>query len=208
MAAARSELRVALSLVMLGLGAGLLAAAAFAATEGAAIRKGGTFRLSAVEFDAVDPAVAITRPAWMAQNLTCTPLMTYPDRPAPTGFRVVPGMAASWLRISRSGKTYMFTIRRGFRFSDGTPVTARNFEYEIKRLLDPRMRDLNETFTRDIAGVRASGRTLVITLKMPAADLTARLTIPPFCPVPLGLPVDPEGVGAPLPGSGPYYAAS
>src|SRR5262249_48654647 len=26
-----------------------------------------------------------------------------------------------------------------------------------------------------------------------------------FCPVPVALPLDPEGVGAPLPGSGPYY---
>ena len=28
-----------------------------------------------------------------------------------------------------------------------------------------------------------------------------------FCPVPAALPLDPEGVGAPLPGSGPYYIA-
>jgi len=38
-------------------------------------------------------------------------------------------------------------------------------------------------------------------------DLPARMTMPYFCPVPPDLPIAPEGVAAPLPGSGPYYVA-
>ncbi len=59
-----------------------------------------------------------------------------------------------------------------------------------------------------IAGVRANGMTLSITLAKPAGELPARLTIPLFCPVPLSTPLDPKRVQRPVPGDGPYYFAS
>ncbi|MEQ9111113.1 MAG: peptide ABC transporter substrate-binding protein [Rhodospirillaceae bacterium] len=49
---------------------------------------------------------------------------------------VVPGAAESW-RISEDGKTYVFTLREGMVWSDGTPVTASDFEYAFKRMLNP-----------------------------------------------------------------------
>ncbi|NKB43930.1 MAG: peptide ABC transporter substrate-binding protein [Alphaproteobacteria bacterium] len=49
---------------------------------------------------------------------------------------VVPGAAESWT-ISEDGKTYVFTLRDGMVWSDGTPVTASDFEYSFKRMLDP-----------------------------------------------------------------------
>jgi peptide/nickel transport system substrate-binding protein len=197
--------RLFIAVTMSALGSGLLATADSLPSH-AKDTSGGTFRISAVEFDAIDPAIAVS--GWKAQTLTCAPLMGYPDQPSPNGFRVVPEVAQAWPRVSRDSKTYTFTIRRGLRFSNGAPLTARNFEHAIKRLLDPRIRDLNEPFTRDIAGVKAIGRRLIVQLNRPAADLPARMTIPAFCPVPLGLPVDPEGIGAPLPSAGPYFAAS
>ena len=41
---------------------------------------------------------------------------------------------ASRFTVTQGGKRYTFFIRKGFRFSDGTPVTARNFEYAIDRV--------------------------------------------------------------------------
>lgn len=49
---------------------------------------------------------------------------------------VVPGAAESWT-ISEDGKIYVFTIREGMTWSDGNPVTAGDFEYAFKRMLDP-----------------------------------------------------------------------
>jgi oligopeptide transport system substrate-binding protein len=49
--------------------------------------------------------------------------------------RVTPGMAESW-EISEDGLTYTFHLRDA-KWSDGQPVTAKDFEYGIKRLLDP-----------------------------------------------------------------------
>ncbi|MBT4741069.1 MAG: peptide ABC transporter substrate-binding protein [Rhodospirillaceae bacterium] len=49
---------------------------------------------------------------------------------------IVPGAAESWT-ISEDGKTYVFTLREGMAWSDGTPVTASDFEFSFKRMLDP-----------------------------------------------------------------------
>ncbi len=60
---------------------------------------------------------------------------------------------------------------------------------------------------RTISGVRVLGRyRLQIRLTRPLGDFTARLTMPFFCPVLPGTPVDPAGIDNP-PGSGPYYVA-
>jgi len=49
---------------------------------------------------------------------------------------VVPAGAQSW-DISEDGLTYTFHIRPDGRWSDGSPVTARDFEYGFKRSLNP-----------------------------------------------------------------------
>lgn len=48
------------------------------------------------------------------------------------------GQAASYT-VSDDGLVYKFTIRDDAVWSDGTPVTAGDFEYAYKRLLDPEM---------------------------------------------------------------------
>ena len=50
--------------------------------------------------------------------------------------RTVPGQAASW-RISEDGLTYRFELRRGLRWSDGTPLTSADFLYSFQRMFDP-----------------------------------------------------------------------
>ncbi|WP_322488492.1 peptide ABC transporter substrate-binding protein [Chloroflexus sp.] len=48
----------------------------------------------------------------------------------------IPG-AAEKVDVSADGTVYTFTLRRDGKYSDGTPLTARNFEYAWKRLADP-----------------------------------------------------------------------
>ncbi len=49
---------------------------------------------------------------------------------------IVPLLAERW-EISPDGLRYVFHLREGVRWSDGTPLTARDVEFGIKRVLDP-----------------------------------------------------------------------
>ncbi|HEX4339647.1 MAG TPA: peptide ABC transporter substrate-binding protein [Polyangiaceae bacterium] len=52
--------------------------------------------------------------------------------------RPAPGVAKSW-DVSPDGKRYTFHLRDDARWSDGHPVTASDFVYSWKRLLDPKI---------------------------------------------------------------------
>jgi ABC-type oligopeptide transport system substrate-binding subunit len=132
----------------------------------------------------------------------------------------VPEVATGPPRVSRDGKTYTFTLKRSFRFSDGKPVDARAFARAINRTLAPDLRSLGTRYMEDIVGARAvqagrattasgvvaHGYRLVIRLLRPLGDFPARTSMPFFCAVPPNLPADPEGRGA-FSGSGPYYVS-
>ena len=131
-------------------------------------------------------------------------------------------MAESLPSRSSDGKTYTFTIRKGFRFSppSNEPVTAQTFKYTIERALSPKLegpagqfasdiagtRDYVEGRARHIAGIRASGDKLTIELTRPAGDFPSRIAMPFFSAVPTDTPIDPglEKVAS----AGPYYVAS
>ena len=188
----------------------------------AEVREGGDFRISlgAGGFDHIDPALAYGGASWAVLDTVCATLMTYPDKPPPAGYRLVPDVAKAYPRVSKDGKTWTFTLRSGFRFSDGTPVQASAFARAINRTLAPgsshsalstRRASWEPRTSRtgkrmSARGVVARGNTLIVRFKRPVPDFPAQTTMPFFCAVPPGLPADPEGVGA-FPAAGPYYVA-
>jgi ABC-type transport system substrate-binding protein len=192
----------------------LLVAAGYAAPETSTsgkvtgqqdVRRGGTLRVDLrSDWGVVDPTLAYNTTTWQLLNATQLKLMGFPDRAGSAGTRLVPEAAAAFPRISKDGRTYSFRIRSGFRFSDGKPVTARNFAYAFTRALSPKMQSPAAAFLSDVARYRASGQVLTVTLKRPAPDFLARLTTPFFSALPLSLPLDADGVGAPLVSAGPY----
>lgn len=50
--------------------------------------------------------------------------------------KIVPGVAQSW--SSSDNKTWIFTLRKNARWSNGEPVTAQDFVYSWQRLVDPK----------------------------------------------------------------------
>ncbi|MEG1931784.1 MAG: peptide ABC transporter substrate-binding protein, partial [Pygmaiobacter sp.] len=50
--------------------------------------------------------------------------------------KVVPGQAESW-DVSEDGMEYTFHLRKDLKWSDGSPLTAADFEYSWKRVVDP-----------------------------------------------------------------------
>jgi peptide/nickel transport system substrate-binding protein len=168
---------------------------------------GGTLRVALPqEIPTLDPALwrPLTQAIWYA---TCAPLMAWRDAAAPaTGFSVRPEAAAGPPKVSRDGRRYVFTVRKGLRFSDGSPLRAANFARALRRVLNPAMGSPSAYLLSDVKSVSASGQHLRIDLSRPDGDLPTRLALPLACPVPLGFPVDPAGIDLKA-GSGPYYAA-
>jgi YVTN family beta-propeller protein len=171
----------------------------------------------------VDPATAATFSARSAQleYATCAKLLNYPDKPAPAGSRLEPEVAESMPRVSPDGKTYTFTIRRGYRFSppSNEPVRAATFKHTIERSLSPKFataavyvgdivgeKPYVQGKARHIAGVIARGQTLTIKLNNPAGDFPTRMAMPLFCSIPTNTPIHPLNI--PIPSAGPYYVAS
>jgi YVTN family beta-propeller protein len=197
---------------------------------------GGTLRMvSFNDVGAMDPALADTRPSWQLLYATCAALVNYPDKTGPAGSQLKPEVAQALPTRSPDGRTYTFTIRRGFRFSppSGQPVTAQTFKDSIERTLNPAMHSyyssalttsspvaatsyLSDVVGADpymagkashITGVVARGDTLTIRLTAPAPDFLSRLALPGFCAVPSDTPAEPNLRRVP-PSAGPYYVTS
>ena len=152
---------------------------------------------------------------------TCANLLTYPDKPAPEGSRIVPEVAQALPVPTDGGRTYTFRIRPGFRFSppSNEPVTATTFKSTIERVVNPSLKSpLGSEFSgivgyhayatgkgRDLSGVVARGRTLTIRLSQPDGGFLANLASGAACAVPSGTPAAPIND---IPSGGPYYIAS
>lgn len=98
-------------------------------------KEGGTLTGSYASFpDYLDPQLSYTQEGWTAMFDTYLPLLTYKRVNGPEGSKVVPGLAEGLPKISNDGKTYTLTLRKGLKYSDGTPVKASDFASTVERL--------------------------------------------------------------------------
>jgi YVTN family beta-propeller protein len=188
---------------------------------------GGTVRMVAgpIDIGSVDPALAYNPFAGQLHYATCAKLLNYPDKPAPAGSQLEPEVASSLPRRSADGKTYTFTIRKGYRFSppSNEPVTAQTFKYAIERSLSPKMKspaigqgylssvvgaeEYSAGKARHIRGIVASGDTLTVRLVRPDQAVAHMFALPFFCALPIDTPLDPKGIRS-FASAGPYYVSS
>lgn len=84
------------------------------------------------EADTLDPG--ITNNSFASPYLcnTFEGLVTY-DK----ANNIIPGLAKDW-KISDDGLVYTFNLHSNLKWSDGTPLTSKDFEYAWKRVLDPK----------------------------------------------------------------------
>jgi YVTN family beta-propeller protein len=186
-------------------------------------KPGGTLRVELTGgVDTTDTALLYGVSDWLLSYEIGARLLNYPDARAPRGSELEPELAASLPARSKDGKTYTFTIRKGFRFSppSGEPVTAATMKYSIERALSPRLENFGASFASDIvgavdymngkadhiAGITTHGDKLTFRLVRPAGDFPARISMPNFAAVPSDTPID-AGLGK-VASAGPYYVAS
>ena len=196
--------RVWLSLVMLATGVALMVVAQLAGA--ARDPTGGIFRVGTTGASVqIDPQLSYVSTGWWLEYATAAKLYDY--RP---GGKLVPEVASRFT-VSNRGKRYTFFLRSGFRFSDGTPVTARNFQYAFDRARSPQLQSPAASLVTNVRGVTARGMRLVITLRSNKGDMLATLAMPFFQATSTKLPLDREVADvrsiADLPTAGPYAFA-
>ena len=95
---------------------------------------------------------------------------------------------ATGYEVSEDGLTYTFTMRDGLKWSDGTDLTAKDFEYSWKRAANPAtgadysyMFDGIKGYPEDLA-VTASedGKTLTVEMASPCAYMLDLMAFPAF----------------------------
>ena len=104
-----------------------------ATTPAAAQRiKGGTLTVGTVEGDKLDPhqssfatEISLERMLWRGAYT-----LDKDDKPQPA-------MAASLPKISTDGKTFTITLKSGLKWSDGKPLTAKDFVLGLHRTCNP-----------------------------------------------------------------------
>jgi peptide/nickel transport system substrate-binding protein len=115
---------------------------------------GGTVRIGSQAISNLDPHFAtsiadITLLEQVYQHLT------YID---PSN-RVVPDLATKWQ--SADGKVWIFTIRTGVKFNNGTPLTVQDVVYSFNRLRDTKVGSPAASLYKGIQGVKALDATRV-----------------------------------------------
>jgi len=157
------------------------------------------------DFATLDPGLAQSPEAWELEYATCAKLLDYPPDSSYRGTRLVPEVATALPSVSRDRLTYTFHVQRGWRFSDGEPVTAASFARALERARSPELVSPADTYLREVRSWRASGNTLRIRLSEVAPDFAQRMALPYFCAVPTWAPNEQRDD---LPSAGPFAIAS
>ena len=186
--------------------------------------RGGTLRgMFATDVDFIDPSLAYYQHSWQIMGATGANLLRFADAEGSAGSRLVPEVAAGFPTVSKDGKTYTFTLRNTFKFSNGKRVTAANFAWAITRALNNQQQSPAGPFVADVvgaqavldgkarsaSGVKVLGPTkLQLRLTQAAPDILTRLAMPFFQAIDAATEINAQGAKAPLASAGPYYVAS
>ena len=96
-------------------------------TGGTATVVEGTFPQS------LDPSIDFTTQGGEVHWLTHLGPYSFAHATGTAGTQIIPSMAEALPTSSDGGKTYTFTLRKGLKYSDGTPVKASDLTFAIER---------------------------------------------------------------------------
>jgi len=191
--------------------------------------RGGTLRLKwpsyvpGTQCRCADPIAYNNFQSWWLASLAYDGLVAYRRIGGAGGARLVANLASEVPEASADGRTYVFELRRGIRFSNGAPVRPEDFRHSLERFLrldvdapasyfsgvvgarrcraEPRSCDLSKGIETD-----PKTGTITIHLRAPDGEFLHELTLPLASVVPADSPM--RFARRPLPGTGPYRIAS
>src|SRR3954468_20308716 len=98
---------------------------------------GGTIRYAnGGDWDSLDPGDTYYSYSWNFARLYVRSLVMFKSAPGNDGATLVPDLAESLGKPSDNAKTWTYTLRKGVKFEDGTPVTSKDVKYAVERSLD------------------------------------------------------------------------
>jgi peptide/nickel transport system substrate-binding protein len=176
--------------------------------------RGGTLRVALAGLCCLDPGTY----AWGVQWLTYDGLVAYRRSGGSQFGAVTPDLATEVPQPSPDGRTYVFTLRRGVRYSDGRLVRPEDFRASLEHLLRRHGRAIPAYYDRVVGapacithparcdlskGIEtdAAAGTITVHLSEPDSGFLDVLALPFAYIVPADEPFGPKSVP---PGTGPY----
>jgi peptide/nickel transport system substrate-binding protein len=168
--------------------------------------------------DFLDPALSYTVEGWGIMWNVYLPLIGYKHVNGPDGATIVPYLAQDLPKVTNGGKTYEFTLRKGIKYSDGTPVKASDFEASIVRdfkVDSPgvgffgNIVGADKAKSGDISGITTDDATGKITINLtePQGDFENILATTFAALIPASTPAKDQST-SPAPATGPYMIQS
>jgi peptide/nickel transport system substrate-binding protein len=213
-------------LVAGGTAAFMLAAGAHGASAAfQAEHKGGTMRLVAhAAAGTIDPHINYTAQYWQLYQIVYDGLLITKKAADKEGFEVVPDLAEDIPKPTNDGKTYVFKLRKGIKFSDGREVGVKDVVASFQRIFKVSSptagsfyagivgadKCLKEpatcTLEGGVVGDEAAG-TVTINLVDGDSEFTQKLAVPHAVVLPADAPTSDVGT-QPIVGTGPYMFAA
>jgi peptide/nickel transport system substrate-binding protein len=185
--------------------------------------QGGTLTIySSSTEQSFDPATSQSL-AITSQGLVHRRLTTWDIEPGQPP-KVVPDLATDTGVPSEGGRVWTYTLKKGLKLSDGSPVTSQDIKYGLERSFAPELSGgLGYHKTLLVGGEKYTGpydgkelssietpdaRTIVFHLNTPYGDWPWIASMPAFAPVPQSADKNPATYGNHPVASGPYMVES
>ena len=187
--------------------------------------RGGTMRLlSRSAGGTLDPHINYTLQYWQLYQSTYDGLVNFKKAAGAEGFNIVADIAEEIPKPENGGKTYVFKIRKGIKFSDGRELGVKDVVASFQRIFkvssptsgsfysvivgaDKCLAEPAKcTLDGGVVGDEAAS-TVTINLTQPDAEFFDKLGLPHAAILPADAPAQDAG-SVPIPGTGPYMFES
>jgi peptide/nickel transport system substrate-binding protein len=186
--------------------------------------RGGTLKLLAnAAAGTLDPQVNYTLQYWQLYQATYDGLLGFQKAGGSAAFNVVPDLASGYT-VKNGGKSWVFTLRKGIKFSNGQPVTVKDVVASFQRIFKVKSPTAGGFFAGIVGADKclktpatctlkgglvgnAKANTVTINLTTPDAEFRYKLAVPHASIVPASAPSSDAGT-KPIPGTGAYAFTS
>ena len=203
----------------------LLALLLTCGTANAQTHQGGVLHFASTQASGtIDPQISYTTDIWQVLSVTQDQLLCYRKAEGADGLVLVPDLAEALPEIRDGGRTYVFRLRQGIRFSDGRSVEVEDVVASLRRIFRVSGPNMGSwygvlvgadaclahpaacTLAGGVAG-DAAARTITLHLTRPDSEFAQKLAMPFAAVLPADTPAHDLGTTPPV-ATGAYAVAS